>query len=788
MGVLVCLARHAPRVVSRETLLEEVWGDAFVGDEVVSHAIWELRRALGDSARDPTYIQTIPRKGYRLLAEVIWPKGSPLPVEGAQIEHYEIGRELGRGSMGIVYEAHDRRLDRTVAIKFLAPDLTRDTKACQRFIREARLAASLDHPNLATVLEIGETSEGQHYLVTPFYRGGSLKERLAQGPIPLEEALDLTRQLAAGLGAAHQREIVHRDVKPANLLLDDHGTLKIADFGIAKLIGGTDLTQTGASLGTPAYKSPEQSLGRVVDHRTDIWSLGVVLFELLTGRRPFDGEYEQAVVHSIISREPEVLEDAHGEPIPEELRQVVAKAMAKDPEERYQSAEELVRDLDNFELPAHSEPARSKRSRAVLLAAAVLMAVLVVAIGWGSFSTDRGQPVEKPIPRTSDVEKHLEQANRYELQGDDPTHLNLAEQSYRKALSSDPENATAHARFSNLLAICYINSTDPDPATMAEGVELAIRALKLDRESAEAWAARSRWARLQEDWEMAALAASKALELDPEEPRAYIVKGELAWEQNEEAEAEKWLLRGTEVGGSRGEILSRRVLALRLLERGDRAAAMGHYERLRELVPDNTTVLTNLGSYYWETNQNWKMLSTYKDLYEVAPTAIAAYSLGVAYFNVEKYHEALIYFTEAFEGEPADPDNAIGLAHTHWALEDFPEARRWFEEALKAYDRRQNEGELDLHYEGQRAVCLAWLERTTEAVEAIEGLLQQDRDDKKLLNYATRIHALAKDPEGVYEYARRAIEAGYSPDALLKDPSLWSYRDDPELLEILGAQ
>ena len=218
MEVLVCLARHAPNVVAKEKLLAEVWTDSpFVGDDVISHAIWELRKALEDSAKDSTYIRTVPRRGYQLVAEVLRPQGSPLPLEGVRIDHYQIGPEIGRGAMGVVYEATDQRLSRPVAIKFLAEELTRDPKACRRFEREARLAASLDHPNLATVHEIGETSRGHKYLVTSLYRGGSLKDRLAKGPVEVEEALSLIRQLIAGLGAAHERGIVHRDIKPANL-------------------------------------------------------------------------------------------------------------------------------------------------------------------------------------------------------------------------------------------------------------------------------------------------------------------------------------------------------------------------------------------------------------------------------------------------------------------------------------------------------------------------------------------------------------------------------------------
>ncbi|MEM6455321.1 MAG: winged helix-turn-helix domain-containing protein, partial [Acidobacteriota bacterium] len=207
MQVLVCLARRAPDLASKAYLLSRVWRDAYVGDDVISHAIWELRKALGDSARQPTYIETIPKKGYRLICPVQRPDGSPVPLVGAQVEQYEIRAEIGRGAMGVVYEAFDHQLDRTVALKFLAPELSRDIKAVQRFTREARMAASLVHPNLATVHEVGETSQGHHYLVTPHYAGGSLQQRIQEGPVLIADAITIARQLCEGLAAAHARDI-----------------------------------------------------------------------------------------------------------------------------------------------------------------------------------------------------------------------------------------------------------------------------------------------------------------------------------------------------------------------------------------------------------------------------------------------------------------------------------------------------------------------------------------------------------------------------------------------------
>ena len=242
--------------------------------------------------------------------------------------------------MGEVYKEQDTRLKRLVALKLLPPELTRDETAKQRFLQEAQAASALDHPNICTIHEINETPDGQLYLVMAYYEGETLKEKIARGPLPLDEALDIAIQVGQGLADAHAAGIVHRDIKPANVMLPKGAPVKIVDFGLAKLAGQVGLTQTGKALGTVAYMSPEQARGQEVDHRTDLWSLGVVLYEMLTGQPPFQGDNLLAISNAILQRQPVALSGTSSS-----AQGVVTRALTKNSAERYQAVADLLGDL-----------------------------------------------------------------------------------------------------------------------------------------------------------------------------------------------------------------------------------------------------------------------------------------------------------------------------------------------------------------------------------------------------------------------------------------------------------
>ncbi len=299
---------------------------------------------------------------------------------GKTISHYKILEKLGEGGMGVVYKAQDTRLRRFVALKFLPPHLSSDEDTKRRFIHEAEAASALDHPNIGTIYEIDETSDGRMFIAMAYYEGQTLQQKLAKGPARIDEAIDTVSQIASGLAKAHQNNILHRDIKPANIMLTTDGHAKIVDFGLAKLAGRTRVTRTGSTVGTVSYMSPEQVRGEDVDSRSDVFSAGVVLYELLTGQLPFRGDYEPSVMYLIMNEDPEPLA-TYREDLPEGAQSIVDKALAKDSEDRYSSASDLLEDLrtlqEGRQVAALERRASKKAGRRTGLYSALAIAVIV---------------------------------------------------------------------------------------------------------------------------------------------------------------------------------------------------------------------------------------------------------------------------------------------------------------------------------------------------------------------------------------------------------------------------
>ena len=372
--ILLLLLEHKGEIVTREEIRLRLWpNDTIVGfDPSINAAMGKLRDVLGDSADKPRYIETLARRGYRFVAnveveitEVAGPQPeSPIVVpvagedylEGKQVSHFLVFDEIGRGGMGVVFRARDLRLDRKVALKFLSPDLSRQPELLVRFQQEGRAAAALNHPNICTIYEIGEHASGP-FIAMELLEGNTLAALLAKKRLTHGTLVALGCQMAAGLAAAHSHGVIHRDIKPANIFVTQAGQVKILDFGVAALqlarsLGGATAspqpTHARSPMGTAAYMSPEQVRGEDLDARSDLFSLGVVLYQMATGSLPFGGESSEAIRNSILNDSPQA-GSALSSTLDAGWSRVFKKVLAKDREQRYGSAAELGADLEAIE-------------------------------------------------------------------------------------------------------------------------------------------------------------------------------------------------------------------------------------------------------------------------------------------------------------------------------------------------------------------------------------------------------------------------------------------------------
>ena len=284
---------------------------------------------------------------------------------GQTILHYNILEKLGEGGMGVVYKAEDTKLKREVAIKFLPHQISANKEEKQRFEIEAQAAAALNHPNIATIYAI-EESDNEVFIAMEYIKGIELKDKISNVLPPVEESINIIEQISQGLKAAHLKGITHRDIKSSNIMMTDSGQIKIMDFGLAKVRGISQITKFGTTLGTTAYMSPEQARGEHVDQRTDIWSLGIITFELLTGKTPYEGEFEQAIIYSILNEEPKSLISLRKD-APLKLERIVMKMLAKNKEQRYQDTTEILNDLNDLKKSDSSvDKSDEKKTIAVL--------------------------------------------------------------------------------------------------------------------------------------------------------------------------------------------------------------------------------------------------------------------------------------------------------------------------------------------------------------------------------------------------------------------------------------
>ncbi len=716
---------------------------------------------------------------------------------GKQILHYKIVAKLGQGGMGAVYQAEDTKLRRQVAIKVLPPEKT-DSERLKRFQQEARAIASLNHPNIVTVYSVDEV-DGQHFITMELVDGKSMNEDIPRGGYPLERFLQIASRLADAVAAAHEKGIIHRDLKPSNIMLSADGRVKVLDFGLAKLrpelsqtgivdVTAETLTKIGLVMGTAPYMSPEQCKGRKVDHRSDLFSLGVVLYEMATGKRPFTGETSADLVSSILRDAPEIVSDLKAD-LPNRLGRVIRFCLEKDPDRRYQSVKDLRNELDDLQREiAVMGPAAAGRSQPFKIPArhlrvplrgllAGLAVLLVAALAWYFWLRGDGPPSLAAPARELMVQGQL-----FEQRGDTRENLETAERRYRRALELEPGHPVLQAHLADVLAR---RQKDLAAEGRVEEIrELLAQALERAPDLPLAHAARGRLLLLEGDAAAAEGEARRAIELARDDFRGYTLLGESLLAQGRDDQAIVELRKGVAVGAA--DVRPRLALAKALMNQRSYNEAAAEYERVLEYDPDSLNALNNLSVIYGRQGRGADAIPLLKRVLLLNPNDRSATNLGNVYYRLGRMDEAIEAFERAHELAPERGLLMYNLGDTILETGDAGLAREWFERALAAYDKEIESGGDEARLLAERGVTAAKIGRFDEAVGNVEKALELDPGNTTLIYYAAQVHAMAGNRGQMLDRARRALAAGF-PREPFSDKHFDRFREDPEFRALLEA-
>ncbi len=748
---------------------------------------------------------------------------------GEQIGPYEIRAAIGAGGMGEVYRAHDQRLNRDVAIKVLPADRATDDAARQRFLREARAASALNHPNIITIYET-DSFNGMAFIAMEYVRGRTMSDLLHERELSEAEAVQYAIQIADALAKAHAAGIIHRDLKPGNIMITDDGLVKVLDFGLARVesltataSGGDSptasasfLSKPGTTLGTFYYMSPEQARGEVADTRSDIFSFGVVLFEMLTRKLPFDGENLLAVLHNLHFGAPKDIRYLRPDLSPR-LAAIAGHCLQKLPGDRYQSAAEIARDLRSgssglafstdpstagaagpqSSVPAQStsvvQPAiqksRRKWKREASLVLLVLLAALIAIPGVRHQVTALWEKPEQipqtPAPPTVPDNPFAlqQQAQAYLERWDVPTNLDRSITLLNRALELDHDYAPAYAS----LTFAYFekNRLNPDPQWVKQATQSAERAVQLNNDLADAHLARGVATMLAGNNAEAEKEFRKAADLDPKSSKPYRWLGFLFNSTGKSKEGEDALARALALNPA--DWRSRMNLGVLYYKTARYAEAAAAWEQVSKLTPDNFIVLNNLAGVYHMLERNDDAASALQRSLEIKPDADTYSNLGTLRFFQGRYADAVPAFEKAVNMSANDylVWGNLGDAYrwapgqTAKANPAYSNAIRLAREALKAHS-----DDLDL-----RSSLALYLVKSGDKHGALEQIKEVDHADKKsasaLFNSAV-VHELGGERDQALAALSSALKAGYALEEIRNEPELVSLRADTRYQFILS--
>ena len=714
---------------------------------------------------------------------------------GETLGHYRILDKLGAGGMGEVYLAEDLDLDRKVALKVLPQSMARNPERLSRFEREAKTLASLNHPNIVTIHSV-ESADDLQFLTMELLEGKTLSDFIPRGGVTLKDFFEIGIPLADALAAAHDQGVIHRDLKPGNVMVTDRGILKVLDFGLAKhspskeaafdTDGPTEpLTGEGRILGTVPYMSPEQLKGKPLDHRTDIFSLGIILYQMATGDRPFKGT-TSAEVHSSILRDVPVRIDELKAEVPRDVARMVSLCLEKDPDHRLQSAKDvrnelsvLRQEISTGESAARSATAKARR-RAPDLGWYLLGLVLIAFAVYGAWQWARSGFDKDTIAVGSEAQMLLDQAELLELRATTES-LEQAEDRLRRTLALEPDHPVVQARLATLLNT--LQDEQPLPDRPEEIRQLARAALDSDPDNVDAWVALGNGAIDRGDLDAAMDAADRAIRIDPENHAGFTLRGRVLIDQDRVDEGLADLQQAVTLAGT--DVKARLALAGSLWSLGRNNEAAGEYEKVLRYNPDSPSALNNLGAIYGQQGRLLDAIPLFRHLLDLSDDADAAHNLANCYFFSNRLDEAVAAYQRVLEIDPDHPYAPHGLAESYEQMGESQQAELFYEESLESYDRLLEAGGRDPSTLGLRAVCAAKLGRSREAIQGIDEAEQLSPDNGEVLFHAAQVYSIAGDRDQAFTRIRQAIEAGYPRQEFERDVAFADYRNDPEFRALL---
>jgi len=731
-------------------------------------------------------------------------------VIGRKLLHYEIVAHLGAGGMGDVWRARDTRLDREVAIKILGRDTPHDAVSKQRFFREARAASALVHPNIITVHEIN-SADDTDFIVMEFVRGEPLSTLLSLGKLPIPQALSYAMQIAEALAAAHAAGVVHRDLKPGNIMISASGLVKVVDFGIAKRIGpDTDsqplagtLTGTGVAIGTPAYMSPEQAVGDPVDTRSDVYSFGVVLYQMLTGALPFRGKTNAMVVREKLDGRPLRSRDADG--LPDQIVSLVQKCLAADPDDRYSNGAAVLAALRQLSARLQPPPAlvmtqaetvlqptrfALRRPARALPVASTILAIILAAAWFGRGAMGRwfsNRTASPSAPATLDATASAADLYRtatellrtYYREG----NVDRAIQQLERALQLRSPYPLADARLS--LAYWRKNSLSPDAHWQSQALASARRAVQGDPQLAFAHMAEGAalWAdgRLDD----AAAAYARATTLDPANAELSWRLGDLAAARKDPKSAEAHYRHAVELGRSEWEPHVR--LGGFLYRQGRYEEALTLYETARRLAPDNTRVYAALAAVYHQLDRTDEAAAALQRSLEIAPDASTYSNLGTLLYFEGQYEAAVSAFERSVQlgansylrwGNLADAQRMVAG--------EREKAKASYASAIQLVRERLASNAADVEARTSLAVYLIRADRPKEATAELQKALAEKSLTPNVLFNGTIVAELAGQRKTALDLLGRALAGGYQLREVTHEPDLVKLRADPEYHRLIA--